>query len=137
MPSLFVLRVVATPVSVLVAVTSASLTTAPVGSEMVPWMPQPAVRWACSVSPPHRTRPQQSMRQTKSEQHGVRRRRESPSGKDPTAVLRYIILLHLNFALDDIGLKCSPKGLAPVTGNVRMLMSRNAKKVFVYGSDCQ
>jgi hypothetical protein len=40
------------------------------------------------------------------EQHCARRRRESPSGKDPTVELRYIILLHLIFALEGVVLGC-------------------------------
>jgi hypothetical protein len=31
----------------------------------------------------------------KVEEHFPRRRRESPSGKDPNVMLRYIVLLHL------------------------------------------
>jgi hypothetical protein len=78
------------------------------------------------------------------EQHCARRRRESPSGKDPTVELQYIVLLHLIFALEGVGLGCplfpveaSPKNLAPMTRNIKLLLSRNAKKVFVFGSDCQ
>jgi hypothetical protein len=108
-------------------------------------MPPPLVVCAWSGKPPRNASPQTTIRQAKREaKQCVRRRRESPSGKDPTVVMRYIVLLHLILrwkALDwDSGwfrLKHPPKNLAPMTRNLKIPMSRNAKKVFVYRLDCQ
>jgi hypothetical protein len=59
-------------------------------------MPPPLVLCAASDWPPNSANPQNANRQAKKEpQHCARRRRESPSGKDPTVELRYIVLLHL------------------------------------------
>jgi hypothetical protein len=112
---------------------------------MDPWMPPPLVLCAWSGKPPASASPQTTVRQAnRVAKHCARRRRESPSGKDPTVVLRYIVLLHLILRWKALGLdsgyfrlKHPPKNLAPVTRKLKIPMSRNAKKVFVYRRDCQ
>src|SRR5579872_3310921 len=105
-------------------------------------MPPPLVLWALSDKPPNNARPETSVRHATSEEHCAKRRRESPSGKDPTVVLRYIVLLHLILRGTVLGsnagrfrIQHPPKSLAPVTRNIKIVISRNAKKVFVSGGD--
>ena len=85
-------------------------------------MPPPLVLWALSVEPPKSATPQMAIRQaSRALQHGARKRRESPSGKDPTVELRYIDLLHLILRWKALCLnavisgKSIPQNLAPVT----------------------
>jgi hypothetical protein len=79
----------------------------------------------------------------KVEEHFPRRRRESPSGKDPTVVLRYIVLLHLILRWKALGCDANRFRLEhpakPCAGDkkLKIHMSRNAKKVFVYRLHCQ
>src|SRR5271163_3639737 len=98
-------------------------------------MPPPAVPWAWSDKPPKNAGAHKNTRPAKREQHCARRRRESPSGKDPTVVVRYIILLHLILRWKVVGFErrlipvsSLPQSLALATGNVKFRRVGTRKK---------
>src|ERR1700685_32501 len=117
--------------------------TAPVLSVTVPWIP-PLLAWPSNGRPPRRAVAQSAIRQTQeAKENFPRRRRESPSGKDPTVVLRYIVLLHLILRWKALGWDADyfrfEQPEKPCAGDLKpkIHMSRNAKKVFVCRRDCQ